>query len=225
MFKKLMEILKRENLLKQSVDTLEIMLDKNRKTFKLVTDFLVAGKKIEVNIYKEDKKVNRYEMEIRKKILEHISINPEQDVTFALILLGATRDVERTGDFLKNIYDVSLKLEGDFSDNKYTEIIKKQIDNILEMFDLTHEAFINSDEQKAKKVVQIHKHNICVRSEQIIDGTINDSDLKTKNAVIYSLLAVYFRRIGAHLANVSSSVISPFEKVRYLDNSKELSDI
>ncbi len=225
MFKKLKEVLQRENLLKQSFDTLEIMLDKNRETFKLVTDFLIAGKEINKNIHKEDKKINRYEMEIRKKILEHVSIDPEQDVTFALILLGATRDVERTGDFMKNIYDISLKLESGFSDNRYTKIIKKQIDVILEMFDLTHEAFVNSDEEKAKKVVDMHKKNICGRSDQIIAGTINDSEIKAKNAVIYALLAVYFRRISAHLANVSSSVINPFEKVRYIDNDKELSDI
>ncbi|MCK5491142.1 MAG: hypothetical protein KAI67_04840 [Candidatus Pacebacteria bacterium] len=225
MFKKLMEILQRENLLKQSVDTLEIMLKKNRETFKLVTDFLVIGKEIEKNIHNEDKKINRYEIEIRKKILEHVSINPEQDVTFALILLGATRDIERTGDFMKNIYDISLKLEGGFSSNKYTEIIKKQINIILEMFDLTHDAFINSDEEKAKKVVQMHKNKVCSRSDQIIMDTIDDVDIKAKNAVIYALLAVYFRRIGAHLANVASSVISPFEKIRYIDNNKELSDI
>ena len=225
MFKKLKEVLQRENLLKQSFDTLEIMLNKNRETFKIVTDFLITGKEINKNIHKEDKKINRYEMEIRKKILEHVSIDPEQDVTFALILLGATRDVERTGDFMKNIYDISLKLESGFPENRYTKIIKKQIDIILEMFDLTHEAFVDSDEEKAKKVVDMHKKNICGRSDQIIAGTIDDSEIKAKNAVIYALLAVYFRRISAHLANVSSSVINPFEKVRYIDNDKELSDI
>ncbi|MCK5332601.1 hypothetical protein KAJ41_01920 [Candidatus Parcubacteria bacterium] len=225
MFKKLMEVLHRENLLKQSFDTLEVMLEKNRETFKLVTDSMVTGKEMDINIHKEDKKINRYEMEIRKKILEHVSINPEQDVTFALILLGATRDVERTGDFMKNIYDVSLKLDDGFLDDKYSEIIEKQIENILEMFDLTHKAFINSDEEKAKKVVQLYQDNICKRSERIIADTIDDKEIKTKNAVIYALLAVYFRRIGAHLANISSSVISPFEKVRYIDNNKELSDI
>jgi len=49
--------------------------------------------------------------------------------------------------------------------------------------------------------------------------------LEFKNAVVYALLTVYFRRIGAHLVNVSSSAISPFEKVQYVDNYKELSDI
>lgn len=220
-----MEVLQRENLLKQSFDTLEIMLDQNRETFKLVTDFLIAGKKIEKNIYQEDKKINRYEMEIRKKILEHVSINPEQDVTFALILLGATRDVERTGDFMKNIFDISLKLDNNFPENRYTKILKNQIDSILQMFDLTHQAFVDSDEEKAKKVVEMHKNYICKRSEQIIMGTIDDSEIKTKNAVIYSLLAVYFRRISAHLTNIASSVVNPFEKIRYIDNSKESSDI
>ncbi|MCK5475417.1 MAG: hypothetical protein KAI71_02445 [Candidatus Pacebacteria bacterium] len=225
MFKKLKEVLQRENLLKQSFDTLEVMLNKNRETFKLVTDFLITGKEIHKNIHKEDRKINRYEMEIRKKILEHVSIDPEQDVTFALILLGATRDVERTGDFMKNIYDISLKLENDFPDNKYAEIIKKQVDIILKMFDLTCEAFVNSDEEKAKQVVDMHKKDICGRSDQIVASTIDDSEIKVKNAVVYALLAVYFRRISAHLANVSSSVINPFEKVRYIDNDKELSDI
>lgn len=215
MFKKLHEIWQREDLFNQALNTLEIMLKKNKKTFKLVTGALMEKKEVDRDIYKDDREINCYEMEIRKKILEHLSISPEQDITFALILLGATRDVERTGDYCKNIYELSLKYPNKISDDKYSAVLKNTIKQILEMFDLTLAAFIGQKKETAKKVMDTHHNDISPKMEKLTGDIIDDSEIKAREAVIYALLARHLKRISAHLANISSGVVNPFQRIRY----------
>lgn len=215
MFKQLQKIWKREDLLKQALQTLETMLKKNRATFQVVTEALIDKKETTVNVYKEDQEINRYEMKIRKKILEHLSLSPKQDITFALILLGATRDVERTGDFCKNIYELSQHYSEDFNDD-YGEIFKKAKEQILEMFDLIHTSFTESDETKAQKAMEMHHQDIAKKLDKIIDDILQDQQIDTKKAVVYVLLSRYFKRISAHLANIASSVTNPFQKISYV---------
>lgn len=220
MFKKLHEIWQREDLFNQALNTLEIMLKKNKKTFELVTDALMEKKEIDRDIYKDDQEINCYEMEIRKKILEHISINPEQDITFALILLGATRDVERTGDYCKNIYELSLKYPNKISEDKYSVVFKSTIKQILEMFDLTLISFIGQKKETAKEVMDMHHNNISSKMEKLTGDIIDDREIKAREAVIYALLARHLKRISAHLANISSGVVNPFQRIRYVPEDK-----
>ncbi len=220
MFKKLREIWKREDLFSQALNTLEVMLKKNKNTFELVAEALIERKEVSRDIYKDDRKINCYEMEIRKKILEHISISPEQDVTFALILLGATRDVERTGDYCKNIYELSLKYPNKIPEDQYSAILKNTIKQISGMFDLTIAAFIGQKKELAKKVMDMHHDDISIKMEMLTGDIIGDNEIKAKEAVIYALLARHLKRISAHLANISSGVVNPFQKVRYVPEDK-----
>ncbi len=220
MFKKLQEIWQREDLFNQSLGTLEIMLKKNKKTFKLVTDALIEKREINRDIYKDDQEINCYEMEIRKKILEHISICPEQDITFALILLGATRDVERTGDYCKNIYELSLKYPNKISDDKYSIVLKDTIKQIFEMFDLATAAFIGQKKEMAKRVMDTHHEDISPKMEKLTGDIIDDGEIKAREAVVYALLARHLKRISAHLANISSGVVNPFQRVRYVPEDR-----
>lgn len=218
MFRMLQKIWQREDLLKQALETLEVMLNKNKETFQAVTGALIEKKEISFDVYKEDQQINRYETEIRKKILEHLSLSPKQDITFALVLLGATRDVERTGDFCKNIYELSQKKLDGFLGGKYSEVLKNAKEQILEMFDLTYSAFTESDKEKAQKVIDTHRQRIAKELNNMVDEIIDDQEISTRKAVIYVLFSRYLKRISGHLANIASSVTNPFQKVRYVKN-------
>ena len=71
MFEKLQKIWEKEDLLKQALKTIELMLQKNQVMFKETTEALMKQKEMSFDIYKKDREINQYEMEIRKKILEH----------------------------------------------------------------------------------------------------------------------------------------------------------
>jgi phosphate uptake regulator len=46
------------------------------------------------------------------------------------------------------------------------------------------------------------------------------SDLSTNEGVCYTLVARYFKRIAAHLVNISTSVVLPISQLDYFDEKK-----
>ena len=98
--------------------------------------------------------------------------------------------------------------------NGYFELIS-EIDSLLEKnFDLLDDSLRDANTEKAEKVKENFgkaKENI----DKIIEKLLNDQKLNRKELVLYSLLARYLKRVGAHQKNAASTVINPFERIGY----------
>lgn len=219
MFEEVQKMWRREGLLKQALEIIGKMFRENRAMFQASIDALMEHKEVTMDIYSEDQEINRYEMEIRKKILEHLSVNPKQDVTFSLVLLGVARDVERTGDFCKNIYELASKHPEGLKEGKYFEELARLKGQVLELFDLTWPALNESDVGKAEKAMDLHNTVISKKLDQLIDDLLDDKETDVKEAVTYALLSRYLKRISAHLKNIASAVSNPFDRIRYVKNT------
>lgn len=216
MFKNIKKFWQKEGLLSEVLKSIEKMFIEDKEIFKKATHALME--KIEVKpeeIYQIDQNINQNEIEIRKKILEHLAINPSQDTVLSLILLDVARDTERAGDYSKNIYELALKYPEEFKKEKYTEILRKTRDEILEMFDLVLKAFKESEPESAQKVMDEH-HQLNREMENLIEKIMNTEEIKSKEAVTYALFARFLKRISAHLANIATTIVNPFHRIRYV---------
>ena len=59
------------------------------------------------DIYERDRQINRYERDVRRKILTHLSVSQKPDVDLALIITAIVIDIERIGDLTKNIAELA----------------------------------------------------------------------------------------------------------------------
>ena len=58
-------------------------------------------------IYERDKKINKIERKIRRRVVERLSLNSTRaDIPSALIFMNAVKDGERIGDYVKNLHEV-----------------------------------------------------------------------------------------------------------------------
>ena len=58
-------------------------------------------------IYKTDVKVNKLERKIRKQLIAHLSLSSDRgSVPYCLLLMSLVKDVERIGDYAKNLSEV-----------------------------------------------------------------------------------------------------------------------
>ena len=219
MFEEVQQMWRREGLLKQALEIIGKMFRENRAMFQASINALMEHKEVTMDIYSGDQEINRYEMEIRKKILEHLSVNPKQDVTFSLVLLGVARDVERTGDFCKNIYELASKHPKGLKEGKCVGELARLKGQVLELFDLTWPALNESDVGKAEKAMDLHNNVISKRLDQLIDDLLDDEEVDVKEAVTCALLSRYLKRISAHLKNIASAVSNPFDRIRYVKNT------
>lgn len=95
----------KRGLMNQTPKNLEKMFKESRRMFEKSTKTLAYTEKTEADIYKTDKNLNNLEIETRRKILEHLSVNPQQDIIASFIFVEAVRDLERIGDSQRQLLD------------------------------------------------------------------------------------------------------------------------
>lgn len=215
MFKTLLKIWKEDNLLNAAMEAATNMFAENYKLVESALNSLFNNEEFTIDVYKGDRRINYFEKDIRKKILEHLSINPKEDVAASLVLLGVVRDIERIGDYVKNYYELSKIYNKKFA-GRYVERLKAAKDDFLRHFTLGEKAFIEGDAEIADKVVDWYHKEFDNTIITIIKEIMEDDKIKAKDAVAYVLLSRYLKRSAAHLANVASSVCNPFHKIGFI---------
>ena len=212
-FKELYAAWKKKGLLSQVMEELNSMFDEDLQMYQSSIKALFEGNNAKVDIYEMDKEVNTYEMKIRKKVLEHLSISACQDVTDSLLLIGIARDTERIGDFCKNIYELSYLYGKPLESGKYVVRLIKATQQLEEMFELTKKAFSGNDEKAAKKVIELHKDKMAFELSKMTEDIMNDK-MDAKKAVTCTLASRFLKRISAHLFGICGAILNPFDRIR-----------
>jgi len=218
MFKNLISFWKGKDFLTLVLDEFKKMLDDTRYMFDSVCRALIDGKEdanLKDKIYEIDKNVNLLEKEIRRRIVEHLSIQPSADVPVSLVLMSVVKDAERIGDYCKNILEIKDLLQKPLQKSIFKELFNHTDRRILEEFEKTQKAFIESDEKLAREILFLERD--IVKNCDAIVKKLASSALSTNEAVCFTLLARYFKRVSAHLANIGSSVILPVSDLDFFD--------
>ncbi|MBN1521770.1 MAG: hypothetical protein JW928_04485 [Candidatus Aureabacteria bacterium] len=216
MFKNLMDFWKGKDFLSEVLQEFGNMVDMTHIMYDTAITSLMEHKKDESSkkmIYSNDKKVNETEKDIRRRIIEHLAINPSIDVPTCLILMSVVKDIERVGDYCKNLYEASELLEKPFSPELKEKYLTNLVQKLNEQFDFTKKAFLNSDKSLAEKVMALEGF-IIHHADSFIDELAR-SDLDVNTVVCLVLGVRYIKRIAAHLANTASSVIMPVSDIDF----------
>ncbi|UCD55629.1 MAG: hypothetical protein JSV93_02225 [Candidatus Omnitrophota bacterium] len=218
MFNNLISFWKGKDFLTEVLEEFKEMLDDTKYMFESVCRELIEGKMspdLKDKIYEVDRKVNRLEKEIRKRIVEHLSIQPTVDVPVSLVLMSVVKDAERIGDYCKNLFEVIDLLDKPLKQERFEKLFNGIDKKILEEFEKTQKAFMESDEEVAKEILYLERE--VVKNCEDIVKKLAKSNLSTNEAVCFTLLARYFKRVAAHLANIGSSVILPVSDLDFFD--------
>lgn len=170
-------------------------------------------------IYREDVDVNKLERTIRKQAIAHLSIRHNTgDLPYCLFLLSLVKDVERIGDYAKNLTEVMDFRPGPLpEDDIVTELgaIRGQVEAT---FDEVPTVVGQSDRDRALARIQAGR-DLAKRCERLI-GRIAASSYDARTAAGTVLGTRYYKRIGGHLLNVLSSVVMPLHKLDYFDEDE-----
>ena len=219
MFKQIFEIFKSDSLYEQALSECHEMLNIDLTMFKESIKSLRKSDSadIDIDIFKMDKKINEFERDVRRKVMTHLAIGGKEDIGSGLVLVSVVIDIERIGDYTKNIYDLAVnhprKLNGGSVEDRLAEIEKISFN----LFEKSIQAFKSQNIEKAGGLMEYYKENISKQSDSItndiIAGKIGDLEIGTASAV--GLYARYLKRIAAHSRNLISSIVNPFESIGY----------
>lgn len=143
-----------------------------------------------------------------------MSINPKQDLTSSLILITVVKDLERIGDYIKNIFELSYHYSRPLPKNTYSEVL---IDLTAQMSSVLKDSlrvFRSADTETAKNYYIFYR-KVTKKTDHLIEALLEDKEISIREAVVYALFSRFIKRIAAHLANVLTTVINPFHQVGY----------
>lgn len=181
-----------------------------------------SKKSVQKLIFKKDKLINKYERDIRRKVITHLTVQGSESIAAGLVLSTVIVDVERIGDYVKNIVDLTELYPGELK-GKQTETVLHEIESsIKKMFKEAPECIETGDEDLALDIYSETKE-IGRTCDKYIKKLIvfNEEELDTSTVAVLVLYFRYLKRINAHLRNIISSVINPYDRIGFKPKKKK----
>ncbi|MFC1451797.1 PhoU domain-containing protein [Verrucomicrobiota bacterium] len=165
-------------------------------------------------IREHDKAVNRGEREVRRMLVEHLSINPGKDASGCLAVMIMAKDVERIGDHARNIFGVGMRLDSPITDYRLfgqLDRIQKAVGKHLPKLE---RAILDSDEAAVDEILT----NYQEIKKQVKDAqsSLFEGEMESREAVNSTLLTRFLMRINAHVGNAASGVVFPLENIDFV---------
>jgi phosphate uptake regulator len=166
-------------------------------------------------LYDKDVRVNKLERLVRKRIITHLSGPEPLSVPYALLVMSLVKDVERLGDYAKNLAEVSDIYRGARPSDERVAELSEIRDHVMLLVSEAADVFVRGDAERATELT-IAGRSVAKRCDALI-VQIADADYDGRTAVALTLGARFYKRIEAHLLNVLSGVIMPLHKLDYFD--------
>ena len=219
-FKNIVNIWKSEDSLSQAWSSSNDMLSFSHEMFNDSIEALRTGEKNKVikSIKQRDEEINQYHRDIRKKVVTYYSISKDvRNIDSGLVLINMVVDIERVGDYTKNILDLAKHYPKKLLSAKISNDLRTIEKAVIERFDNTVKAVQEMDESIAKELIKSYRSDLGKLSDKLVASSISGNqftgdEYKASSMVLY---ARYLKRIGAHLKNITSVVVNPFESIGY----------
>jgi phosphate uptake regulator len=219
-FKDLVNIWKSEDSLSQAWTSSNEMLTLSHEMFVDSVNALRSGEKNKVikSIKQRDTDINEYHRDIRKKVVTYYSISKDvTNIHSGLVLINMVVDIERLGDYTKNILDLAKHHPEKLISENISDDLRVIEKAVIGRFGDTIRAVEKMDEEIAKDLIKSYRNDLGKLSDSLVASSISGNlqigeEHKASSMVLY---ARYLKRIGAHLKNITSVVVNPFESVGY----------
>ncbi len=216
MWSELLSLFKGGGLCHEAFQESLLALEESHRMYKDSVAALHAEGALVTDIYERDRSINKYERSIRRKIVTHLSVSTKPDINMGLVLTAIVIDIERIGDYTKNIAELAATLDEPFDalelDGNVTELETK----VDTMFTKVMSALRESDEVSAREVMETHarvsqlveEDILRLRRREVLKG-------RSGHAVTVAIYLRFLKRVSAHLKNVATSVVNPYHRIGF----------
>ena len=219
MWKEIINLWRSDDLLQQawneSFEMLEIAQEMYVEAVRILreSDDTVVNKEIR----QKDKEVNKYEQEVRRKVMTHCTLQGSEELPGGMVLVSIVIDIERIGDYCKNILDLAEVHPARLTVGTYEESLKGIEREVKSRFGETISVLRNQDVVTAQEMMGSFKIEISAICDRIVNELAQGhlEGLASNDAVALALYVRYLKRISAHLNNMITSVVNPFERIGF----------
>lgn len=220
LFKDLLQLWSQDDLLSQAWTDSYEMLDLTNDLFNQAVTMLREDTSDESvrALKRRDKEINDYQQDVRRKVITHYAVNKGgEDLPNGLVLVNMVVDIERLGDYTKNILDLAIYHPGNLIAEDISPKLAAIEQEIISRYELTVDAIKTQDNKKAEELQKNYSNLVNNASDKLVNGILSGKtkfDDETLSAAV-ALYARYLKRVGAHLKNISTVLINPFDMIGY----------
>lgn len=219
-FKELVNLWKAEDLLAQAWSDSYEMLALSRDMYCEAVDHLREDRNIEKlhALKKRDWEINTFQRDVRRKVLTHYSVTEDHaDFNHGLVLVNMVVDIERLGDYAKNIVDLAIYHPNTIVSEEVSDDLHLIEKEVRDRFNKSLEAIQTQNLEIARELKARYKMEIAKKSDSIVNGILSgeikyDSHARTAAIALY---ARYLKRLGSHLNNIATTLVNPFDTIGY----------
>lgn len=221
MLRELLDFLTNDEPLDQARQDLEVMLS---EALRMVDD---AGRIFDEgrasteaeleDLRARDVKVNQHERSIRKLLVAHIVSESRIDSAYALVLMSVVKDVERLGDYAKNLGEISGM--GSVTGSKLERTVLERGAAIRALGHEAKRVLFQDDEPDLvrARALALEARDHARECDKLV-ADLAESSESAGPAIRLALAVRFHKRIACHTKNLLTSVLMPVHKVDYLDD-------
>lgn len=219
MLENLFNVFRKDNLFSQAIEECHAMLDLDLTMYQASVRSLRKSDQgdIELDVAACDKRINAYERDVRKKVMTHLAVSGNTDLPAGLVLVTVVIDIERIGDYTKNIYQLARAHPQQLQAGSLEARLKEAETGVTRLFTDMIPAFKAQEMEMARQIMTGYKESLSAACESITMDLVSGqaSDLPSADAAAVSLYARYLKRIASHSRNIVTSIVNPFHRIGY----------
>lgn len=219
MWKNIRSLFRKNDLYTQALHESYTMLDLDLEMYEASVASLRQSDtaEIPIDIYQIDKQINSYERDVRRKVMTHLTISGPADLAAGLVLVSVVIDIERIGDYAKNIYDLAKAHPARLKAGSLEEELVSIEERVTTLFKGMVNAFKTNDVEKSRLIMTDYKQSLSAACESIVNRIVagETTDLNPADAATVVLYTRHLKRIAGHSRNILTSVVNPFDRIGY----------
>ncbi len=212
-------LLSSENLMEEAKQDSLRMLDAGLEMFHVVMHGMHEEREAgtQAKVARMDKALNNLQRDVRKKVYEHLVISRNRDLILGLQLTSIVIDLERIGDYTKNMAELLELFPEEMNWKPYDRKFESVRKSTLEQFECTRLALADEDEKAARKMIKRYDgiSKTCDGMLTELMKSQADEPSIEKRFVALVLIMRYLKRVNAHLKNIATSVVNPFHEIGF----------
>ena len=170
-------------------------------------------------IRQRDVEVNALQRTIRRQVVAHLSFqNSRGDVPYSLLLVSLVKDVERLGDYAKNLSEVRSVHPAPLPDDAIVRELKGVRDWIAADYQVLRNILEETDRETADRLIT-EGRQISRRLDALI-GEIAAADYDGRTAVAVVMGTRFYKRFVGHIINLLTGIVQPLHKLDYYDEDE-----
>ncbi len=223
MFRKWLAIFKKDTLIDRAYQRSFEMLDITNAMYVEARNSLRqrADAEVHLEVKETDKKVNSYEREVRRMVFNHLAVQGTANLPSALILVSIIIDIERIGDYAKNMVELALDHPGKLQGGKFEGVIVRIEEALEDNFIQTRTCFKEGKSEVALELMRKYAwvNDTC---DDIVMALVKekDSEIRPGDAAALAIYTHWLKRINSHLRNITTSVVNPFDRIGFEPKEK-----